>query len=349
MAIYLLAALSCASAFSAQNVWQTHGGSSRQGYRSSPLGPFSSSSSTARTAESSSNRQVVGDWEELHGNFLLRPSIEAGPPRALIHFLGGAIVGASPHISYRYMLERLAEKGFLVIATPYDLSFDHLSTCDAVITKFERIAALLAQTYGALPVVGVGHSCGALLQLLITSLFPDTPRAANALISYNNKPVSDAVPFFGEFFAPFFTYAAARNDPNRHSGSQVISVGLQLAKAATIGQVPSDELLSEAAKLLVPPSVANSMGSQPISVSAQMRELFQSFAAPVTTALAESGFTPIVSETFDALQQIPKLIDEVADGARDFDPSPTLVKSMTRKGTLMETSLCIWERWFCHL
>jgi hypothetical protein len=43
------------------------------------------------------------------------------------------------------------------------------------------------------------------------------------------------------------------------------------------------------------------------------------------------------------------LIDEVADGARDFDPSPTLVKSMTRKGTLMETSLCIWERWFCHL
>ena len=55
-----------------------------------------------------------------------------------------------------------------------------------------------ARQYGAVPVVGVGHSCGALLQLLITSLFPDTPRAANALLSFNNKPVTEAVPFFEE-------------------------------------------------------------------------------------------------------------------------------------------------------
>jgi Protein of unknown function (DUF1350) len=32
-----------------------------------------------------------------------------------------------------------------------------------------------------------------LLQLLITCLFPDTPRAANALLSFNNKPVKQAV------------------------------------------------------------------------------------------------------------------------------------------------------------
>jgi hypothetical protein len=96
------------------------------------------------------------------------------------------------------MLETLASKGFLVVATPYNLSFDHLETCDEVIEKFERIAPMLARQYGAVPVVGVGHSCGALLQLLITSVFPDTPRAANALLSFNNKPVSEAVPFFEE-------------------------------------------------------------------------------------------------------------------------------------------------------
>ncbi len=109
--------------------------------------------------------------------------------RALIHFLGGAIVGAAPDISYRYLLERLAQKGFLIVATPYTLSFDYIATCDDIIGRFERIAPSLARQFGPVPVVGVGHSCGALLQLLITTLFPDTPRAANALISYNNKGV----------------------------------------------------------------------------------------------------------------------------------------------------------------
>ena len=105
---------------------------------------------------------------------------------------------AAPHVTYRYLLEKLAEKGYLVVATPHDLSFDHLQTCDLIISRFERIAPTLARTYGALPVVGIGHSLGALLHLLITSLFPDTPRAANALLSFNNKPVGEAVPFFEE-------------------------------------------------------------------------------------------------------------------------------------------------------
>ena len=68
----------------------------------------------------------------------------------------------------------------------------------------------LAAEYGALPVVGIGHSCGALLQLLITCLFPDTPRAANALISFNNKPVSDAVPGFEELVLPLVTQVDGR-------------------------------------------------------------------------------------------------------------------------------------------
>lgn len=56
-----------------------------------------------------------------------------------------------------------------------------------------------------MPVVGVGHSCGSLLHMLITSLFPDTPRAANALISYNNRGVSEAVPLFEELIVPLFS------------------------------------------------------------------------------------------------------------------------------------------------
>lgn len=41
--------------------------------------------------------------------------------------------------------------------------------------------------------------------MLITSLFPDTPRAANALISYNNRGVSEAVPLFEELIVPLFS------------------------------------------------------------------------------------------------------------------------------------------------
>ena len=171
----------------------TNGNSGTSGSGSTTTG-----SSSSNTGSSSSTRQLMGNWEELHGNYVLRPNDASAQPRALLHFLGGAIVGAVPHVSYRYMLERLAAKGFLVVATPYNLSFDHLDTCDAVIQRFEKIAPMLARQYGPVPVVGVGHSCGALLQLLITSLFPDTPRAANALLSFNNKPVKEAVPFFEE-------------------------------------------------------------------------------------------------------------------------------------------------------
>jgi hypothetical protein len=133
------------------------------------------------------------------------------------------------------MLEKLAAKGYLIIATPYQLSFDHLETCDEVISKFELMAPTIARQYGALPVVGIGHSCGALLQLLITSLFPDTPRAANALLSYNNKPVTEAIPFFEELFAPLFTAIAAKNG-TLPSGSEAMMLSLKLAKSATEGR-----------------------------------------------------------------------------------------------------------------
>ena len=194
---------------------------------------------------------AIGDWEEIHGNWILSPKIDNDePPRALLHFLGGAIVGAAPHITYRYVLERLAENGYLIVATPYNLSFDHLETCDNIISRFERAAPTIARKYGALPVVGIGHSCGALLQLLITSLFPDTPRAANALLSFNNKPVNEAVPFFEELFAPLFTAIAAKN-ATVPSGSKVLALSLEIAKAATEGKVRQIDFPSKHMRVVV--------------------------------------------------------------------------------------------------
>lgn len=67
-----------------------------------------------------------GRWEEMGGNFLLRPP-NGEAPKALVHFLGGAFVGAAPHLTYNYLLSGLAEMGFLVVATPYPLGFDYLT------------------------------------------------------------------------------------------------------------------------------------------------------------------------------------------------------------------------------
>lgn len=139
--------------------------------------------------ETTSSSLPSSDWENLGGNYILRPPSDVAV-RAVIHFLGGAFVGAAPHVTYRYLLHGFAQQGYLVVTTPYRLGFDYLEVCDSVLECFERAAVPLAKQYGALPVVGMGHSCGALLQVYITCLFPDTPRAANALISFNNKPVS---------------------------------------------------------------------------------------------------------------------------------------------------------------
>jgi Protein of unknown function (DUF1350) len=295
--------------------------------------------------------RTFGNWEEVEGNFMLRPSIEIGPPRALIHFLGGALVGAAPHVSYRYVLERLADEGYLIVATPYSLSFDHLSTCDAILSRFENIAPTIARTYGALPVVGVGHSCGALLQLLITSLFPDTPRAANALISYNNKPVSEAVPLFEEVVAPFFTYVAARNDTNRPDGIEVLSTGLELAKVMTLGKLPSDRLLNKAIKLAIPPFLTGMMKTSDnvdvesnrnkVKIPMAVRDAFATFALPIQSGLVGAGVTPLVYDFFETLEQIPKLIGEVADGARDFNPTPPEVIAAARRAYRARRTLII--------
>ena len=155
---------------------------------------------------SSVEKLLVGRWVERSGNFLLLPLNEDGfeirQPVGVIHFLGGAFVGAAPHITYRYLLEALNSAGYIIVATPYRLDMDYLRSCDEILAKFDKVAVDLASQFGPLPVIGLGHSCGALLQTLITCLFPNAPRAINILISFNNKPVSAAIPGFKDVVVP---------------------------------------------------------------------------------------------------------------------------------------------------
>lgn len=106
-------------------------------------------------------------------------------------------------------------------------------------------------------------------------------------------------------------------------------VGLKLAKVAALGNLPSDELLEEAQKVFASrlPIPTPSFPRIPTEV----RESFQQLVEPSVTALSEAGVLPIVHETIVSLEQIPKLIDEVAAGSRDFDPTPAVVRSAAGK------------------
>merc|ERR1711904_700690 len=104
-------------------------------------------------------------WEYVEGCWVLPPKPEE--PKALVHFIGGAFVGASPQITYRYFLEQLASKGFFVVAT----TFEHLKIADDIHLKFTQCAKALGSRVEGLQTVGVGHSMGALQQLLMCSRY----------------------------------------------------------------------------------------------------------------------------------------------------------------------------------
>lgn len=278
----------------------------------------------------------MGRWEEQDGNYILRPDNTDESPKALIHFLGGALVGSSPDLTYRYLLERLSERGYLIVATPYSTRFDYLTVCDEVISRFERVAPSLARQYGAVPVIGVGHSCGALLHLLITCLFPDTPRAANVLISYLNKSVQDAVPFIDEVFAPLFTAAAANpsDDTNNAllpnpfptSGTDIIRLSLRLARTLAKGEVPSDAFLQELSDSLTP----NGMPKPPLTeLIPPIREQLEDNV--VQNFLKETGTAALLEQLFDIVDQVPPLMEDVADGVRDFTPPEESIRAAARR------------------
>ncbi len=322
---------------------------------------------TVYTSSSTTNIGLnLGQWEEINGNYLLRPpstSPYASEPRSLIHFLGGAIVGAAPDITYRYILEKLANNGFLIVSTPYTLSFDYISTCDDIITRFERIAPSLAQQYGPIPVIGVGHSCGSLLHLLITTLFPDTPRAANVLISYNNKGVKEAVPFFDELVRPLFISLGQKynttdgSDINNDSSdsessysyqqtttssTEILNLSIELGRNVIQGNIPSDDAITNILKKTTPRPLQQIIPKDAqIKIPYMVRKSIEDAIDPIVKANAEAGISPLLDQSLDILEQIPSLIQEVADGARDFNPKPESVRAAARRAYRARRTLII--------
>jgi Protein of unknown function (DUF1350) len=131
------------------------------------------------------------EWQEVYGNWVLVPH----RPIAIVHFLGGAFVAAAPQVTYRALLEFLANQGFAIVATPFVNTFDHTTIAQRVMRNSNLAFDYLDnQVIGRrLPIYGIGHSMGSKLHVLIGSLFPQE-RAGNILISFNNYPAKRSIP-----------------------------------------------------------------------------------------------------------------------------------------------------------
>lgn len=168
------------------------------------------------------------EWQEVYGNWVIVPP----QPKGIIHFLGGAFVAAAPQVTYRSLLEYLAEQGYVVVATPFVNTFDHTEIAQRVY----RLSNLALETLQeevlrlrSLPIYGIGHSMGCKLHLLIGSLFP-VERAGNILIAFNNYPARRSIPmleqmtqvskFTAQFASQFATQLASQL--STQLGSQVL-------------------------------------------------------------------------------------------------------------------------------
>jgi hypothetical protein len=164
-------------------------------------------------------------WLSVRGCDVLLP--ESGEPRAIFHFVGGASAGAAPRQLYGSFLEALSGHGYAVIATPCNIlhGLNHYAAAAEVAARWEAVSADLpalihpelmrtASTTAAAaalpPVIGLGHSLGAKLLVLLAcdaaepplypvfrSFLADGPlgaRAANVLLSFNNYPTARSLP-----------------------------------------------------------------------------------------------------------------------------------------------------------
>uniref|UniRef100_A0A0G4HYD8 AB hydrolase-1 domain-containing protein n=1 Tax=Chromera velia CCMP2878 TaxID=1169474 RepID=A0A0G4HYD8_9ALVE len=236
----LLLSLSGSDGFllSPRPFWKSPQGLSLSGTVSSLSGAVSGRSSGSslsaqpRPALSITGKTLFGaTWlRSDKGVDILLPAPEV-TASCVIHFVGGALAGAAPKASYLEVLEGVCQKtGAIIVATPItpDGFRDHLRAAVETASEFRRIVTDALQleleeeadgeggeTAGkergvriggqVIPVVGMGHSLGGKVLLLMSSLPESTVKkldlvrpSSNVFLAFNNFPAEKAVPFLRE-------------------------------------------------------------------------------------------------------------------------------------------------------
>jgi hypothetical protein len=127
-------------------------------------------------------------WRQLGDVWELGSSVAA--PYGSIEFIGGSYLAATPQLSYRRLLEALAQRGWHVLAWSYVPGFDHQSQANQAWRQFRSLRG------DGPPPLRLGHSLGCKLHLLA----PDGGRNGLGLaaLSFNNFSAGRSVPLLAE-------------------------------------------------------------------------------------------------------------------------------------------------------
>lgn len=135
-------------------------------------------------------------WSQRDALWSLEPT---GPARGVIEFIGGSYLAATPQLSYRRLLETLADAGWRVRAWSYVPGFDHQAQANEAWRRFRQ--ARDDATSPGLATLRLGHSLGCKLQLLA----PDGGRSSRGLVAlcFNNFSAERSVPLLAELGQQF--------------------------------------------------------------------------------------------------------------------------------------------------
>ncbi|KAJ6914712.1 hypothetical protein NC651_016862 [Populus alba x Populus x berolinensis] len=228
---------------------------------------------------------------------LVIPPPKGIKPRAIIKFLGGAFIGAVPEVTYSCLIELLAKDGYVVILVPYNVTFDHSKAANQVYERFNACLDLLLQSglpydgltaseLVGLPLFSVGHSNGALLQVLTGSYFCEKIPKANAIISFNNRPATEAVPYFEQGYLK-----------------------------CAYGHVPLGPLVNQ----MMPVVEASPMYAMARSASGDAWKVLLDTAGAI---VPDSEQEALISLT-KFVDQLPSVFGQVTEGISEFKPTPS--------------------------
>ena len=89
----------------------------------------------------------MSQWRRLSQAWVLWPA----QPRAVIEMVGGSYLAASPQLSYRRLLEHLAERDLAVHAWSYVPGFDHQAQANQAWKAMRQCRQRLEARVGSLP------------------------------------------------------------------------------------------------------------------------------------------------------------------------------------------------------
>ena len=262
-------------------------------------------------------------WEDCVGGCLLLRPPEGDRPRALVHFLGGVFVSPAPQVAYRSLLESLSRRGYVVVATPFAVDFDYRKPAADIYSRFGEARAAIDDEYGALPQLAMGHSLGALMQVLLCCMYPEYASSCRgaALLSYNNKPVSDAIPLFKEVFVPALSPLEPLTSAPEFGDAIQAVAGLRKGGFALARQV--NALASNPLVLLSQAVGVNTVGQAADAADRALRD------AEALAALAD---------------QVPDVLGSISRGSSEFSPPPDEIRQMVNAYTGPQPPLVVQVR-----